>query len=146
MLDQLTGSILSILSISFGGISIGGMIATLITVWKNHRKDKKETEISKEDMLKQIEVTKTSIENAFKDAVLPQKIKLDVSEKIEKPIKEAMAKMSETQQEALKKTNELAMLSLKILHEFTHVKKLPDEDQEKIEEALNNVVIEEVKI
>lgn len=135
MLDAGINTILSILGISFGGVSVAGLIGLGIGFLKSRHSDKK-----------QASITKTSIEEGFKSAVLPQKIKLDISEKIEKPIQEAMTKLTQLVEDSIKKMDEDLILILKILNEFTHVKKLSEEDQEKIAEIISNIIVEEVKI
>ena len=71
---------------------------------------------------------------------------LDVSEKIEKPIAEGLAKMEDNQKEYLQKIYEENQLILKILSQFTHTKKLSEEDQNKIKEIVGEAVTEEVKL
>ena len=91
-------------------------------------------------------MSKEYIETSFKNAVLPSKIKLDVSEKIEKPIAEGLAKMEDNQKEYLQKIHEENQLILKVLSQFTHTKKLSEEDQDKIKEIVGEAVTEEVKL
>lgn len=141
-MDNIQNTILFIFSLSVGGVSILTILADVIYCVKSIKKMRKTVKKNEQDIL----VSKEYIEEAFKEAVLPKTIKLDVSSKIEKPIKDGMSKMMEYNAEALLKIHEENVLILKILNKFTHVKKLSDEDQEKIADIINEEVTEEVTL
>lgn len=141
-MDNIQSTILFIFSLSVGGVSILTILADVIYCVKSIKKMRKAVKKNEQDIL----MSKEDIEQAFKDAVLPKTIKLDVSSKIEKPIKEGMTQMMEYNAEALIKIHEENVLILKVLNEFTHVKKLSDEDQEKIADIINEEVTEEVTL
>lgn len=141
-MDNIQNTILFIFSLSVGGVSIITILADVIYCVKSIKKMRKTVKKNEQDIL----VSKEYIEDAFKEAVLPKTIKLDVSSKIEKPIKDGMSKMMEYNAEALVKIHEENVLILKVLNEFTHVKKLSDEDQEKIADIINEEVTEEVTL
>lgn len=141
-MDNIQNTILFIFSLSVGGVSILTILADVIYCVKSIKKMRKTVKKNEQDIL----VSKEYIEEAFKEAVLPKTIKLDVSSKIEKPIKDGMSKMMEYNAEALVKIHEENVLILKVLNEFTHVKKLSDEDQEKIADIINEEVTEEVTL
>lgn len=141
-MDEVQDLVLFIFSLSVGGISVLTILADVIYCVKSIRKMRKAVKKNEEDIV----VSKSNIEQAFKEAVLPKTIKLDVSTKIEKPIKEGLIQMRDDNKEALEKIHEENVLILKILNQFTHVKKLSDEDQEKIADIINEEVTEEVTL
>ena len=141
-MDNIQNTILFIFSLSVGGVSILTILADVIYCVKSIKKMRKAVKKNEENMV----VSKENIEQAFKNAVLPKTIKLDVSSKIEKPIKEGLNQMRNDNKEALAKIHEENVLILKVLNEFTHVKKLSDEDQEKIADIINEEVTEEVTL
>lgn len=139
MLDAITQYWPEITAISIGGVSLVTIIGIIIWLVNFIKTVKQMFEQDKN-------VTTTTIENAFKNAVLPSKIKLDVSEKIEKPIKQGISEMSDTLKEYLTGIHKENVLILKILSQFTHTKKLTEEEQEQIAEIVGNETIEEVKL
>ena len=141
-MDNIQNTILFIFSLSIGGVSILTLLADVIYCVKSIKKMHKAMKKNEENIV----VSKENIEQAFKDAVLPKTIKLDVSSKIEKPIKEGLNQMRDDNKEALAKIHEENVLILKVLSQFTHVKKLSDEDQEKIADIVNQEVTEEVQL
>ena len=134
--------LVSVLSLSIGGVSIFTIIANVVYCVKAIAKNRKETKA----IAKQMELNKTSIEEAFKNAVLPKTIKLDVSSKIEKPIKEGLSQIREDNRESLELIHKENVLILKVLNQFTHVKKLSEEDQEAIADIVNEEATEEVQL
>lgn len=141
-MDNVQNTILFIFSLSVGGVSILTILADIVYCVKSIKKIHKAVKKNEQDVL----MSKENIEQAFKDAVLPKTIKLDVSSKIEKPIKEGLNQMRNDNKEALAKIHEENVLILKVLNEFTHVKKLSEEDQEKIADIINEEVTEEVTL
>lgn len=141
-MDDIQTLVMSIFSLSISGISLMTIFANVVYCVKSIRKNRKAIKNNEESIV----VSKENIEQAFKDAVLPKTIKLDVSTKIEKPIKEGLSQMRDDNKEALAKIHEENVLILKVLNEFTHVKKLSEEDQEKITDIINEEVTEEVTL
>lgn len=141
-MDGLQEVILSILGLSIGGVSLATVLANVIYCIKAIRKNRKEAQAAK----KEVTITKEYVEQAFKDAILPKTIKLDISSKIEQPIKEGMARIEELNKEQLEQIHKENVLILKIMNQFTHVKKLSEEDQEAIADIVNEEVTEEVKL
>lgn len=131
-----------ILTLSISGVSLVTILGVIIYIVKFGRKVSKKLKQNEEN----ISVTKKQIENAFKEAILPKTVKLDVSSKIEKPIQEGLKTIREDNKESLKNLKDELTLILKILNQFTHVKKLSDEDREKIDDIVNNEVTEEVTL
>lgn len=146
MLDQFSEQIMQILNLSICGVSLATILANVIYCIRSIRRAAKEAKRNKEDVDKRIEVSKEQIEEAFKNAVLPSKIKLDVSSKIEKPIKEGIEKMEENNKEYLQSIKEQNLLILKILSKFTHTKQLTEEEQEELKEIVGESKTEEVKL
>lgn len=145
-MDEFTQLFTTIFSLSICGVSLGTIIGVAISVVKKIAKSKREVKKEQENMQKQIEVTKSSIETAFKDAVLPKTIKIDVSKKIKEPIETAMVELKKSNDEQLDKVKEELRLVLKVLNQFTHVQKLSQEDQEKIQDIVDAEVTEEVEV
>lgn len=141
-MDGWENVLISVLSLSIGGVSIFTIIASVVYCIKAIAKNRKETKA----IAKQMELNKTSIEEAFKNAVLPKTIKLDVSSKIEKPIKDGLAQIREDNKESLEQIHKENVLILKVLNQFTHVKKLSEEDQEAIADIVNEEATEEVQL
>lgn len=134
--------LMSILGLSIGGVSLATVFANVIYCVKAIKRARKEAKAAKNE----VAVTKEYVEQAFKDAVLPKTIKLDISSKIEQPIKQGMAKIEELNKEQLEQIHQENVLILKVLNQFTHVKKLSEEDQEAIQDIVNEEVTEEVKL
>lgn len=141
-MDQFTELFTSIFSLSICGISLGTIIATAIGVVKSIHKSRKQIKQQEE----QIKVTKESIETSFKNAVFPKTIKLDVSKKIQEPINKAMEELKVSNDAQLAEIKQENKLILKVLSQFTHVQKLPQEDQEKIADIVNEEVTEEMEV
>ena len=139
-MDGLSELFWAILSLSIGGVSVGTILVTVIYVVKSIRKSYKEQKLQKEN----IKVTKEQIEQSFKEAVLPKTIKLDVSTKIEQPIKQGLQQIRDDNKEALESIHEENRLILAVLSKFTHVQKLSKEDQEAIADIVGKETIEEV--
>lgn len=137
MFDQITDGIMNILNLSVGGVSLGAVIVMIIYVTHAIVKNRKD-----------IKITKEYIEEAFQNAVLPSTIKLDVSNKIALPIKEGLAQITDTLNSTLLEIKEGIKYNLEILEQFSHVQKLPTEEQEKIKTYLEKSVevTKEVKL
>lgn len=132
----------SILGLSISGVSVVTVLANVIYCVKAIKRARKETKAAKDEII----VTKEYVEQAFKDAVLPKTIKLDISSKIEKPIRDGLAQMKDDNKEALEQIHKENVLILKVLNQFTHTKKLSEEDQEAIADIVNEETTEEVKL
>lgn len=132
----------SILGLSISGVSVATVLANAIYCVKAIKRARKETKVAKDEII----VTKKYVEQAFKDAVLPKTIKLDVSSKIEKPIRDGLAQMRDDNKEALEQIHKENVLILKVLNQFTHTKKLSEADQEAIADIVNEETTEEVKL
>lgn len=141
-MDEIQVLIMSILGMSIGGVSLGTVLAVVIYCVKSIRRNRKEAQRAKQE----VQITKDYVEQAFKNAVLPKTIKLDVSSKIEQPIRQGMQKITEINKEQLEQIHNENVLILKVLNQFTHVKKLSEEDQEAIDDIVNEEVTEEVKL
>lgn len=132
----------SILGLSISGVSVATVLANVIYCVKAIKRARKETKAAKDEIV----VTKEYVEQAFKDAVLPKTIRLDVSSKIEKPIRDGLAQMRDDNEEALEQIHKENVLILKVLNQFTHTKKLSEADQEAIADIVNEETTEEVKL
>lgn len=141
-MDGLSELFWAILSLSVGGISVGTILTTVIYVVKSIRKSRKEQKLQEEN----IKVTKEQIEQSFKEAVLPKTIKLDISTKIEQPIKQGLQQIRDDNKEALESIHEENRLILTVLSKFTHVQKLSKEDQEAIADIVGKEVTEEIQL
>lgn len=141
-MDEIQVLIMSILGMSIGGVSLGTVLSVVIYCVKSIRRNRKEAQRARQE----VQITKDYVEQAFKNAVLPKTIKLDVSSKIEQPIRQGMQKITEINKEQLEQIHNENVLILKVLNQFTHVKKLSEEDQEAISDIVNKEVTEEVKL
>lgn len=141
-MDGFQDVLISVLSLSVGGVSIITILANVIYCVKSICKQRKETA----KIAEEVKLSKEQIEKAFKDAVLPKTVKLDISSKIEKPIKEGIQHIGEVSKEQLDQIHKENVLILKVLNQFTHVKKLSEEDQEAIADIVNEEVTEEVTL
>ena len=146
MFDQFSTQITQILSMTIGGVSVGTIIAAVIYCIKSIKSIRTDAAKNKTDTDEQLKITKDFIEQSFKNAVLPQKIKLDISSKIEKPIKDGLTKIAETQEEQLLAIHSELLLILKILSKFSHTQKLTDEEQEALKEITGETSVEEIKL
>ena len=146
MFDQFSTQITQILSMTIGGVSVGTIIAAVIYCIKSIKSIRTDAANDKIETDKQLKITKDFIEQSFKNAVLPQKIKLDISSKIEKPIKDGLTKIAETQEEQLLAIHNELLLILKILSKFSHTQKLTDEEQETLKEITGETSVEEIKL
>lgn len=157
----------SILSFTIGGVSIGTILMLTIYViraiivnrkqivafgnkFTEHvdiysKKIEEQFEAYGKKVTEQIELHKDDVENAFKEAILPKHIKLDVSGKIVKPINEGLDRMNKLLDAKIGKLDEGILLVLTILNEFTHIQKLTPEMQEKIAEYIDTPA-EEVRL
>lgn len=126
MFENISGQVMTILSLSVGGISISSILGMIVYCIRLSIVNKKN-----------LTVSQTTIENAFKEVVLPKNIKLDISNKIEKPIKEGLALASEKISEVLERVEKGEKLMMQILVLFTHYQKLPEDVREQIEDFIN---------
>lgn len=127
MLDQISNEIVTILSTSVCGVSIATIIGMVIYIIRVAVVNRRNMQIQKE-----------AIEKAFQDAVLPKTIKLDISNKIDKPIKEGLLEISQQLNTSLEKVEQGERLMLSILILFTHFQKLPEETRQQITDFLND--------
>ena len=141
-MEQFSELIAPISSISICGVSLVTILMVIIYVVKAVRRARKE--IKRQQEL--INVTKENIELAFKNAVLPKTIRLDVHKKIQEPINKAMDELKASNDEQLVEIKEELCLVLKILSKFTHVKKLSDDEQEKLSDIVDEEVTEDVEV
>lgn len=135
-MDAISETVTSILSLSIGGVSVVSIIGMMIYCIRLAIANKKN-----------LTVTTQSIEEAFKNVVLPKNIKLDISNKIEKPIREGFEKVGDVINNTLAKMQRGEQLMMKILVLFTHYQKLPEDVREEIEDFINSETFEtEIKL
>lgn len=135
MMDSIMNNAMEILSISFSGISLGSILFLAIYVILQARKNRKE-----------ISLNKHQVEEAFKNAVLPSKMKIDISNKIEKPIKDGFTAIKEQVTERLDEVDHLLTLVLSVLAQFSHCEKLPEETRQEINDLVRKVEEAEVTV
>lgn len=134
-MDEIYQQILTIVSTVIGSVDIVGLIGVVIYAIRQSVANRKA-----------MKLTSAQVEDAFKNAVLPKNIKLDVSSRIEKPIKDGLEEISLLLTDKLKRIDEGERLILSILSLFSHVKQLPEEIQEQIQDYLEPNTTEEVKL
>lgn len=145
-MDEVYQQIISIATLIIGSADIASIIGVIIYVIRAFVIHRKEIAAIKDDMTKALEINKQQVENAFKEAILPKNIRLDVSSKIEKPIKDGLQNIQLFLQQEQERIDKGQQLILAILSQFTHVKKLPEETQKEIDEYLEAYTVEEIKI
>ena len=132
MMDAITNNIMTILSFTIGGVSLVSIICSVIWVLRQVVKVRKDGKLTKE-----------SIEAAFKEAVLPKTVKLDISNKIEEPIRLGFEKISAQVTSRLANLESEIVIALKILAKLTHANALSEEDKDTLDRILNDVSISE---
>ena len=142
MLENISNTAVAILSMTIGGVSIGGLIAFAIAFIKYIVKERKRRLAEKT----QNELTVETIKQCFQDVLLPKNIKLDVSNKIQQPLKEGLEDIKLAVMEKITLTEEELKLILQILAQFNHVKKLPEETQAQIAYVIDKGTTEEVQL
>lgn len=135
MFDTIVNQANGILGITIGGVSLATIIGLVITIIIEIRKAHKEARL-----------TEKSIETAFQNVVLPGKIKIDLSGKIQEPLEQGFLQVKQFLRTSLEHVDKGQRLVLSILSQFSHVNKLPQETQDEIAEYLDACKTVEVKI
>lgn len=135
MFDTIVNQANGILGITIGGVSLATIIGLVITIIIEIRKAHKEARL-----------TEKSIETAFQNVVLPSKIKIDLSGKIQEPLEQGFLQVKQFLRTSLEHVDKGQRLVLSILSQFSHVNKLPQETQDEIAEYLDECKTVEVKI
>lgn len=135
MFDTVLEQVNGVLGITVCGVSIATIIAMVIVVVKEVCKAHKEGRL-----------TKQAVEQAFQNAVLPSKIKIDISDKISEPLQEGLLQIKMYVKESFEHVQKGQKLVLSILSQFSHVNKLPVEVQNEINEYLDESQTVEVKL
>lgn len=135
MFDTIVNQANGILGITIGGVSLATIIGLVITIIIEIRKAHKEARL-----------TEKSIETAFQNVVLPSKIKIDLSGKIQEPLEQGFLQVKQFLRTSLEHVDKGQRLVLSILSQFSHVNKLPQETQDEIAEYLDECKTMEVKI
>lgn len=124
-----------ILNYSVCGISVATIIALVIYVIHYAVAAKKE-----------IQVTKQSIEEAFKNVVLPKDLRINLSSKIDPAIRDALQKYLEPICKAYNKIALQNQLMLSIMSKFSHTEKLTEEEQKLLHDLLNDMGSSEIDL
>lgn len=124
-----------VLNYSILGVSIGTLLALAIYVFKYILKSKKE-----------IAITKESIKEGFKEVVLPKDLRINLSNKIDPAIKEAIKTYMEPMLKDFEKVMMQNQLMLSIMSKFTHADKLTQEEQNLLHDLLKDMGTEEVDL
>lgn len=135
MINELYQQILTIVAGIIGGIDVIGLLGIIVYVAVHTRSTKKA-----------IKVTQEQIEIAFKNAVLPKNIRLDVSSKIEKPIREGLQEIELYLKEKIEHVEKGEQLILSILSLFSHVKQLSEDVRQQIADYLEPNIEKEIKL
>lgn len=125
MFDAIQASALEILSLSIGGVSLFTILAFTYYVIKFIRKFKKDNA-----------VTKDVIQDAIKEAFVPTNYKIDLSKKLEGPLKEGLQKIQENLDTELLTFKENLRVILSIVSKFNHVERLSEEDKQLLDKVL----------
>lgn len=121
MFDEISSELMTILTTSFCGVSLATVIGFVITFFVQVKKNKNA-----------INVTKESVELAFQSAVLPKTVKLDLSNKIEVPLREGFQKLENAVSEKFTRIERGQVLILTVLNQLNHVNKLPQNVRDEI--------------
>lgn len=135
MFEEISNQVMAILTCSVGGVSILSVLASLIYTIKQIVTLKKENKL-----------TQQNVETAFKNAVLPKNIKIDLSNKIQEPIQVGFAQIKLFLEQSIERVERGEQLILKILHEFSHVNKLPDDVKQEIEAYIEDGSSETIEV
>lgn len=127
--------ITKILGFSIGGISLVTVFGIFIAYLKEHRKAKKEREVTKE-----------AIVEGFKEVVIPKDIRINLSNKIKPVIQEEIQAGLKPIVEAYNKLQSQNLIMLKIMSKFTHVEDLTDEEQKLLRELVEDNSISEIDL
>ena len=139
MFENLAQYWLDIASISIGGVSLISIVAFIIAGLKVFSKYKKE-------LKSEILVTKEAIEEAFKNANLPTTFRIDISKKIEEPIKAGLDKIDEKFEGKFTAVTEQLTLCLLILSKLSHANKLTEDAQAMLKQYINPETIKDVEL
>ena len=118
MFEGAVDTLLSILSLSIGGVSITTIIAAFIVLAKK---------------IKSVSLTKDYVEKAFEKAVLPANVKIDISQKIIPLVKQALADIQENLKHYIE---EELKLVLSILSKFSHCQQLTEDEQKLLHDLI----------
>ena len=121
MFEQAITSLLSILSLSVGGVSVATIIGAFIVLSKK---------------IKSVSLTKDYVEQAFTKAILPANVRIDISQKIMPLVKQALADIEDhmksfmkEQKEEIEQTKSMLVLTLTILSKFSHTQQLTEDEK-----------------
>lgn len=128
MFEGAVDTLLSILSLSIGGVSITTIIAAFIVLAKK---------------IKSVSLTKDYVEKAFEKAVLPANVKIDISQKIIPLVKQALADIQENLKRYIEENmqeveimKEELKLVLSILSKFSHCQQLTEDEQKLLHDLI----------
>lgn len=124
-----------ILNYSIMGISLGAILSLAIYCIRYIIRSKKD-----------IKITKESIEDAFKNVVLPKDLRINLSNKIDPAIKEALKKYLEPITKAYNKIAIQNQLMLSIMSKFSHTEKLTEQEQQLLHDLLKDMGSSEIDI
>lgn len=125
----------TLLNYTIMGVSIGTLLGLATYVITYIRRNKKE-----------ILVTKQSIEESFKNVVLPKDLRINLSNKVTPAIKEAIKEYMEPM---LKAYNRIALqnqLMLTIMSKFSHTEKLSESEQKMLHDLVQDMGSSEIDI
>lgn len=124
-----------VLNYSILGVSIATLLGLAFYVLKFVLKSKKD-----------IAITKESIKEGFKEVVLPKDLRINLSNKIDPAIKEAIKSYMEPMLKTFEKVMIQNQLMLSIMSKFTHADKLTQEEQNLLHDLLKDMGTEEVDL
>lgn len=121
MFEGAVNTLMNIVSVSIGGVSIITIISAFIVLAKK---------------IKQVSLTKDYVEKAFEKAVLPANVRIDISQKIVPLVKQALSEIQENLKlyiqeniDEVKTVKDELKLALSILSKFSHCQQLTDEEK-----------------
>ena len=124
-----------ILNYSIMGVSVAAILSLVTYVIRYIMKSKKD-----------IAVTKQSIEEAFKNVILPKDLRINLSSKIKPAVQEAVREYLEPILKAYNKVALQNQLMLSIMSKFSHTEKLTDAEQKLLHDLVNEMDSTEIDI
>lgn len=121
-----------------GIVAVAGAVTSVCAVvkmWKSEKRIKKTEEEMKED----VAITREGIVNAFKQAKIPNELKIDISNKVDKVLTDFENKVLEMFREQEQIRTALVLFCTKIMANTAAYNKLTETEKEALEELMKQI-------
>ena len=121
-----------------GIVAVAGAVTSVCAVvkmWKSEKRIKKTEEEMKED----VAITREGIVNAFKQAKIPNELKIDISNKVDKVLTNFENKVLEMFREQEQIRTALVLFCTKIMANTAAYNKLTETEKEALEELMKQI-------